>query len=120
MSSNRIRLMVGLDIHDGKFLEFQKIVEQMITATDTEPGTLGYIFFLSADQKHCRLMETYKDVPAITAHFKGTAVQQFVPQLLKVASPSVVEFYGDPGPELTAMAAQLKPAVFRTWQGIDR
>ena len=120
MSSNRIRLVVGLDIHDGKFAEFQRIAQQMAAVTENEPGSLTYLFFLGGDQKHCRLIETYKDVAAVTAHFKGPAVQQFVPQLLNVASLTLMEFYGNPGPEVAAMAAPFKPAIFTSWQGLDR
>lgn len=120
MNSNRIRLVLGLDIHDGKFSEFQTIAQKMVAATETEAGALTYVFLLSTDQKHCRLIEAYNDVPAITEHFKGPAVRQFVPQLLDVAHLAFVEFHGDPGPEIVAQAAQLKPAVFTIWHGFDR
>src|SRR5215470_4568822 len=119
MSSNRIRLVLALEVHNGKFPEFQKIVQQLVTVSEREVGTLSYAFFLSNDQKHCRLIETYKDVAAITTHFKGPAVQQLVPQLLTVASVALMEFCGDPGPEVTAMAAQFNPGIFQTWQGFD-
>lgn len=120
MSTSRIRLLLGMDIHDGKFSEFEAIARQMVAVTEKEPGALGYSFLLSADRKHCRLVEGYSDVSAITAHFKGPAVQQFVPQLLKVVTLFLVEIYGDPGPEVTAMVAALKPALFTTWHGFDR
>jgi quinol monooxygenase YgiN len=120
LNSRRVRLVLGLDIHEGKFLEFQKVAQQMVVATEREGGTLTYLFLLDADRKHCRLIETYDDVPAIAAHFQGSAVQEFVPQLLEVASLTTVEFHGDPGPDVLANAAQLKPAVYEPWMGFDR
>ena len=120
MNSNRIRLVLGLDIQDGKFSEFQTIAQEMVALTMKEAGTLTYEFLLGADQKRCRLIETYNDVPAIAEHFKGAAVQQFLPQLLQVACLTALEFHGDPGPEIVAKAAQLNPAVFTIWQGFDR
>ena len=120
MSTSRIRLLLGLDIHDGKFSEFEAIAKQMVAVTEKEPGALGYSFLLSADRKHCRLVEGYSDAAAITAHFKGRAVQEFVPQLLKASTLTLMEIYGDPGPEVTAMAAALKPAMFTAWHGFDR
>lgn len=120
MSSDRISLVLGLDIHDGKFSEFQTIAQKMVVATEREAGALAYMFLLSADRKHCRLIETYNDVPAIADHFKGPAVRQFVPQLLNVANLAFIEFHGDPGEEIVAQAAPLKPAVFTTWRGFDR
>jgi quinol monooxygenase YgiN len=120
VSTSRIRLLVGLDIHEGKFSEFEAIAKQMVAVSEKEPGTLAYHFVLSADRKHCRLVEGYTDVAAITAHFHGPAVQEFVPQLLKVASPMLMEFYGDPGPVVTAMAAAFNAAIFVGFDGFDR
>jgi quinol monooxygenase YgiN len=120
MSTSRIRLLLAMDIHDGKLPEFEAIAKQMAAVTEKEPGALGYSFLLSADRKHCRLAETYSDVAAIAAHFRGPAVQQFVPQMLKVVTLVQMEIYGDPGPEVTAMAAALKPALFTAWHGFDR
>ncbi len=120
MSTGRIRLLLGMDIHDGKYSELEAIAKQMVAVTEREPGALGYSFFLSPDRKHCRLVEAYSDVSAITTHFKGPAVQQFVPKMLKVVTLALLEIYGDPGPEVTAMAAALKPALFTIWHGFDR
>jgi quinol monooxygenase YgiN len=120
MSTSRIRLLVDIDIHDRKFSDFEAIALQMVAVSEKEPGTLCYNFLLSADRKHCRLVEGYTDVSAITAHFKGPAVQQFVPQLLKVASPVLMEIYGDPGPEVTAMAAAFNAVILTGWHGFDR
>jgi quinol monooxygenase YgiN len=74
MNSRRVRLVLALDIREGKFSEFQKIVEQMVAGTEKEAGILTYVFLLSADRKHCRLIEAYEDVSAITVHFDGAAV----------------------------------------------
>ena len=120
MSTNRIRLLVGFEIHEGKFSEFEAIAKQMIAVSEKEPGTLAYNFVLSSDRKNCRLMEGYSDAAAISAHFHGPAVQQFVPQLLKVANLAPMEFYGDPGPEVTAMAKSFNPAIFAEFDGFDR
>ncbi len=119
-STSKIQLFLAMDIHQGKLSDFEAIAKQMVDASKKEPGTLCYSFFLSPDHKHCRLIEAYSDVSAITAHFKGPAVQQFVPQLLRVASLNLLEIYGDPGSEVTAMAAQFKPLTFRSWHGFER
>jgi quinol monooxygenase YgiN len=120
MNTGRIRLLVDLNIHEGKFAEFEALAKQMAAVSEQEHGTLGYHFLLSADRTRCRLVEGYEDVAAITAHFMGPAVQQFVPQLLKVSSPARMEIYGDPGPQVAAMAAGLGAEVFIAWEGFDR
>jgi quinol monooxygenase YgiN len=120
MSTPRIRLLVGLDIHDGKFAEFEALAKQMVAVSEAEPGTLGYHFVLSDDRKHCRLVEGYTDAAAVLAHFQGRAVQEFVPQLLKVSTPTLAEFYGDPGPEVREMAARINATMFAAFEGFDR
>jgi quinol monooxygenase YgiN len=120
MSTNRIRLLVDIDIADGKFAEFETIARQMAAVSEAEPGTLGYHFVLSADRRRCRLVEGYVDQAAIEAHFAGPAVQEWVPKLVQVGTPVRMEIYGDPGPKVTAMAAGFGAVVFPAWVGFDR
>ena len=120
MSTSRIRLLVDVDIHEGKFAEFEALAKKMVAVSEQEPGTLAYHFVLSADRKRCRLVEGYTDAAAITAHFAGPAVQQLVPQMLQVASATRMEIYGDPGPQVAAMAAAFGTEVFTGWEGFDR
>src|SRR5262249_1037942 len=105
MSTSRIRLLVDIDIREGKFAAFEVIAKQMVGVREKEPGTLAYHFVLSADRKRARLVEGYTDAAAITAHFNGPAVQQLVPKMIQVASATRMEIYGDPGPQVSAMAA---------------
>jgi quinol monooxygenase YgiN len=120
MSTSRIRLLVDIDIHQDKFAEFEAIAKKMVAVSEQESGTIAYHFVLSADRKRCRLVEGYSDTAAITAHFAGPAVQQFVPQMMQVATPTRMEIYGDPGPQVAAMAAAFGAEVFTAWEGFDR
>ena len=120
MGTQRIRLLVDIDVHEGKFHEFEAIARQMVAVSEREPGTLAYHFLMSADRKRCRLVEGYADQAAVTAHFNGPAVQEWVPKLVQVATPTRMEIYGDPGPQVTAMAAGFGAVVFHAWEGFDR
>ena len=120
MHSQHVRLLVDLDIHEGKFAEFETVARQMVEVSEREPGTIGYHFLLSADRTRCRLMEGYLNADCVLAHFQGPAVQQFVPQLIKFATPVRMEIYGDPGPIVSAMAAAFKAEIFQSWCGFDR
>jgi len=120
MAISRIRLLVELDIHEGKLAEFEALAKKMVAVSEQESRTLGYHFLLSADRKRCRLIEGYTGVDAITEHFNGPAVQQFVPQMLQVATPVRMEIYGDPGPAVSAAAAAFGAEVFTAWEGFDR
>ncbi|MFZ1136576.1 MAG: antibiotic biosynthesis monooxygenase [Candidatus Korobacteraceae bacterium] len=120
MSTPRIRVVVDLNIYDGRFAEFEAIAKQMVAESELEPGTLCYQFLLSADRQRCRLVEGYADEAAITAHFEGPAVHQHIQQLIQVSLPTRMEVYGDPGPKVAAMAATFAVQVFTGWLGFDR
>ena len=120
MSTGRVRLLVDINIHEGKFAEVESLARQMVAVSESEPGTLGYHFLLSADRTRCRLVEGYTDAGAITAHFNGPAVQNYAPQLLQVATPTRMEIYGDPGPQVAGMAAAFGAELFPSWLGFDR
>ena len=120
MATERIRLLVDLDIREGKLAEAEAIAQQMVAVSEKEPGTLGYHFLLSADRTRCRLVEGYADAEAITAHFNGPAVRELVPQLVQFASPTRMEIYGEPGPQVAALAAAFGAEIFTSWHGFDR
>jgi quinol monooxygenase YgiN len=120
MATGRIGLLVDLEVHDGKFGEFEAIAKEMLSVSEQETGTLNYKFHLSADRKQSRLVEGYSDQAAVTAHFKGRAVQWLVPQLIQVCSPKRMEFYGDPGSEVAAMATAFGAELFIPWEGFER
>ena len=115
-----VRLNVALTISDGELAAFEDIARTMIAGTRKEPGALAYDWHLSADRKHCRLVETYLNAEALVAHFKGPVVQQLVPQLVEVSSVDRFEVYGDPGPEGTRMLASFGAAIFLDWHSLDR
>ena len=67
MDKNMVRFTVDLAINEGKLDEFEGIAQSMIAGSQKEPDTLGYDWFLSADRKSCRLVETYRDANAALA-----------------------------------------------------
>jgi len=115
-----VRLTVSFSVSDTQMSEFKSIAAEMTEGTKPEPGTLGYEWFVSADGKRFRLVETYADVAAVEAHFLGPVVQQLVPRLAAVCTVDGFEFYGDPGPKVSAMAAGFGAQFYPYWIGIER
>ena len=50
----------------------------------------------------------------------GSVVQQMVPKLAAVCTVDGFEFYGDPGPKVSAMAAGFGAQFYQYWMGIGR
>jgi len=120
MNEKIVRLSVEATILEGSEEKFREIALAMTAASEAEPGTLGYEWFFSADQRQCRLLETYADSAAVLAHFQGPAVTQLVPQLMPLCRLDRFEIYGDPGPEVTAMATGFGARFFSYWTGLSR
>jgi quinol monooxygenase YgiN len=120
MSKQRVYLAVDLTINEGKRDAFEGIAQEMVAGSQREPGTVGYEWFLSADRKRCRLIETYTDAAAVLAHFKGPVVQELVPKLLGTASVAGFEVYGDPGPKAREMLAGFGAEIFEFQHGLER
>jgi quinol monooxygenase YgiN len=115
-----VRLTVSISVTEAQVSAFKSVAAEMTQGTKSEPGTLGYEWFAGADGKRFRLVETYADASAVEAHFKGPVVQQLVPKLAAVCTVDGFEFYGDPGPVVSAMAAGFGAVTYQYWLGIGR
>ena len=108
--SEQVLLSVGMTMQDGKFEEFQAIVREIVALAKKEPGTLGYEWYKTSDGKSWRLIEIYMDADGLLAHLQGPALKEF-PRLMKMASLSGVQVFGEPGPKareiLTGMGAEI-------------
>jgi len=51
MPTERIRLLVELEIQDGKFADFEGVAKQLVAVSEQEPGTLNFKFYLSGDRR---------------------------------------------------------------------
>ena len=115
-----VRLSVNLTVNEGQIEAFKSIAKTMTEGSKLEPGTLGYEWFAKEDGKRFTLLETYADAAAIEAHFTGVVVQEWVPKLAAVCAIDGFEIYGNPGPNVAAMAAGLGAIISQYWIGIDR
>jgi quinol monooxygenase YgiN len=118
--SDEVHINVSLTIHEGKLNEFQAIAREMVKATQQEPGTRRYEWYLSSDGTSCQLIETYLDSDALLAHFNGWAVKEGVPKMLKTADVNGFEVYGNPGPQAREILSDFGAEIFLYWHGLDR
>ena len=119
MAKTTVRFVVSFTVNDGGFESFDAVAREMTALTQMEPGTLAYDWYLSPDQKQCRLYESYFDGNAALAHMAGRVVQEFVPKLLEFAVITRFEVYGDTGAS-TAMLTRAGATLFPFWQAIGR
>jgi quinol monooxygenase YgiN len=115
-----VRLTVSVTVKDGELDAFKSVAQAMTEGSKAEPGTLGYEWFSSADNKRQRLVETYVDAAAVEAHFTGPVVLELVPKLAALCSVDGLEIYGDPGAKVAAIAGGFGGIVYQYWLGIGR
>jgi quinol monooxygenase YgiN len=118
MTAQTVHFKVSLTVHENKLAAFEQTAKAMTAGTSKEPGALGYEWYLSGDQKSCRLLETYANAEAALAHCTGPVVRELVPKLLESASVASFEVYGDPGPQVSAMLAGFGAAFFEYKVGL--
>ena len=120
MRKKVVSIAVDTTINDGQLENFKKVASAMTALCESEPGTLGYEWFLSADAKHCRLHETYVDGDAVLAHFAGPVITELVPKLAAFCKTDRLEIYGDPGPKVAEIASKIGAQIFAYWTGLSR
>lgn len=120
MKNTTVRFAVSLSIHEGKLDAFKSIAQELMAGTRTEAGSLGYDWYLSSDQKRCRVLETYADENAVLTHLTGPVVQTLVPKLLEVVSVNGFEVYGNPGGKASEMLAAWGAETFEFWDGLRK
>lgn len=110
-------LLLDIDIEPGRLDQFRQAVETLVEHAGTEPGTLGYEFWISDDQARVRVIEVYADADAFVAH--KTSTQERVATLLTAGTITGSELVGDPG---AARAALTRPSrvFFSYFSGIHR
>jgi quinol monooxygenase YgiN len=115
-----VRLNVSFTVSEDQLDAFKSIAQRMTEAANAEPGTLGYEWFASADNKRFRLLETYTGASAVEAHFNGPCVVDWVPKLAGIWNVESLELFGDPGPEVREKAGSIGGTFFEYLYGVDR
>lgn len=120
MNTQAVYFLLDLNILDGRQNDFERVAQAMTEGTQKESGALSYEWFLSADGKSCRLLETYVDSEAVQAHLAGHVVQQLVPKLLEFSSIARFEVYGSPDAQSAAALEAFGAEIFKGWKGLAR
>jgi quinol monooxygenase YgiN len=58
----------AVTVKAGKLETFRELMEEMVSRTSNEPGTLAYEWYISPDGGTVHVVETYADSAAVVAH----------------------------------------------------
>ena len=84
-----------LTVNDGQLESFRTLMEEMVSATQEEPGALIYEWFVSDDGGTVHIYERYADSDATLAHL-GNFGGRFAERFFSMVDPIGFYAYGTP------------------------
>lgn len=101
---NTLEVSAKMTVRQGKLEEFKRQAAEIIRQTkEKDTKTLRYDWFLHSDQTKCEVHEVYESSEGLIEHRMhiGEALNKLFNEF---ADDHAVTIYGDPSPQLVAMA----------------
>jgi quinol monooxygenase YgiN len=92
---------------------------EMVESTRSEPGALGYEWFLGAGGTVCHIHERYADSKAAVVHL-GNFGANFAERFLGCVAPTSIDVYGDASEEVRAGLAGFGAVHYSPFGGFSR
>jgi quinol monooxygenase YgiN len=119
MADTSFYLIVHQTIDPGGLEEFKACCRLgSANAEATEPGTIGYQFYINEEGTESYLVEKYIDSEAFLKHI--AAVQPILQRSMKVSTLTRAIVLGDPSPEAREALAMLGATYFSECIGFCR
>lgn len=110
---NTLEVSARMTVRKGKLEGFKKQAAEIIKQTkEKDSKTLRYDWFLNSDQSQCEVREVYESSEGLIEHrmHVGEAINQLFKEF---ADNHAVTVYGEPSPQLVAMASAHKDVSIR-------
>ena len=93
--SDTMSWSLRLTVKEGELENFRSLMGEMVEATKSEPGTLGYEWFISEDGSSVHINERYADSAALMAHV-GAFGENFADRFFGAVDVAGFDIYGEP------------------------
>jgi len=113
--SKQIYWILEVAILPGQLENFRAVARDLITATEPEPGTLGYEYALNDDGTVCHIYERYQNSDAVVTHAQSFG--NFADRFLQACRPTRFHVYGTLNEEAKAALTDFDPVYFSTLLG---
>jgi quinol monooxygenase YgiN len=111
--------VVELTVKEGALDAFKELMEEMVSGTSTEPRTLAYEWYISADDRTVHIYEKYADSEATILHVTGF-LAKWAERFMACVDVDRFVVYGDPSAECRELLAGFEPAYLGPWGGFSR
>ena len=116
---NRVSWVLEVAVKPGRLENFRVLMREMVESTRTEPGALGYEWFVSEDGAVVHLAERYADSAAALAHL-GTFGEKYAGRFLESVDPTRFTVMGNPSEAVQAAMSGFGPTYLRPFGGFVR
>ncbi len=117
--SEAVSWVLELAVKDGQLDAFKALAQEMSEATQDEPGTSHYEWFIDDDGKNVHVYERYADSAATMVHL-GNFGAKFAERFMACVDPTRFMVYGDPSAEVRGAVAGLGAAHMTQFAGFAR
>lgn len=117
--SNVVSWNLQLAVRDGQLEAFKSLMEEMVTATRSEPGAEAYEWFFSEDGTICHLYERYSDNDGVMTHL-GNFGANFADRFMGCVEPTGFFIYGNPSDEARGVLSSFGAVFLEQLGGFAR
>ena len=111
--------MIELAVKDGELGAFTELMEEMVARTSTEPTTLAYEWYISADQGTVHIFEKFADSDAMVTHVSGF-LEKWAARFMGCVDITRLVAYGDPSPAAREILDGWHATHMGPWGGFSR
>ena len=118
----RVSWVNEMTVKDGELETFKQLMEEMVSGTSDEPGTLAYQWYISPDGGTVHVVETYADSAAVVAHHvsEGFALKRWAGRFMNCVDVQRCLVYGDPNASAREILDRLGASYHSPWGGFSR
>jgi quinol monooxygenase YgiN len=111
-----------LSVKDGALEAFKELMEEMVSGTSAEPGTLVYEWYISHDGGTVHVFEIYADSEAVVAHHvsDGFMLQNWAGRFINCVDSTRSVVYGNPNAAARGILDRLGATYQSPWGGFSR
>ena len=112
---NTLEVSAKMTVRPGKLEGFKRQAAEIIRQTkEKDTKTLRYDWFLNQDQTACEVRELYENSEGLIEHRQhvGEAINKLFAEF---ADGHAVTIYGDPSPQLVAMASAHRDVEIKSY-----
>ena len=111
--------VVRASVKQGQLESFTALMEEMVAATNEEPGTLIYEWFIDEAGENVHIYERYADSEATMVH-AGSFGSNFAERFMGSVDVTGFDIYGEPSDDVRNAFAEMGVSFFGTYGGFAR